>query len=1191
MPKKVTTEDFIKKAKEVHGNKYDYSKTVYVKNSQEVVIICPIHGEFPQTPANHTNKVSKSGCKDCGKISRQNKRKLGVEEFIKRAKEVHGDRYDYSKVVYVSNKHEIDIICSEHGIFPQIPGSHLRGGGCPGCAGNKKKTTEQFIEEAKLIHGERYGYLNSNVINSSSNVKITCFEHGEFEQTPESHLLGSNCPKCAGNKKKTTEQFIEEAKVIHGDKYDYSKVVYVGNKKEVTIICPIHGAFDVRASHHTHSMVGCARCAGRGFSKMSYEKAKEWVSKRSPKISKKEEWIDFSKEQDFPEDLPADPRSYYKEDWKCWPDFLGSYNRWTIKTLTHYLEQIKPCLYIAPISVLVTIIEANGLDRYLSLQSIKQLQETKPASKEREDTVKGILGEILEGNEKESEGEEIHDGSFDKEEDEELTDDEFLDILNTEEEGEEDLPEVDLIEKTLDALDTDVITSSLDDERIEFIISNMVNDIWYKVLNEDIEFESLSKKTYKNELPKKIVQDFLEEHKEVINFPMPKEWNYSKEPYLSQKLYAYRVWKRRRYGNFNGTGGGKTIGGALAARCAGAKNVLIITFDSTVGYAQKDEKTRGWIKELENAFPDKLKYYTKFDKNVKLESGYYNYLILNYETFQQKGSANYVIDLLDRNTFDAVILDEVHCVKQRHASTISKRRDLIVALCNRAVKIKPDCCIMPMSATPVVNNLVEPKSIVEIIEQVQLDDVSTKPTVSNCFELHRRLTNCGIRYRNDKTNILKNKKHTLIEIDGSDLLEKAKSLKKGDVLAREKLVLPLKLDAIKDLINSRKGKTILYTHYVGDGIDKMIKDYCTDLGYSVAVYTGNNVDGRSNDLADFIAGKYDLLIGSQPMGTGVDGLQKVSDTMIYLSLPWTKAATDQTDGRINRAHPKFKEVEIFVPLVSIAGKYNWDHKRYNTVTYKATIANAVVDGIIPDKLIPPAKDLISKAEDATDEWIERLNTEGPIMYERPELDIDLFPEAEDKEEWKKRVESELSDFNRKGKTTRSENMNKKFSEDPQSWYRYHALRKSRMEEWSEIPYEYIATKINSDDDVIADFGCGENLFRKCESVKNNKVYSFDHVAIDESVIACDMKNTGLDDNSVDIAVFSLSLWGTNYLDYMKEAHRILTRRGALYIAEPLSVCEDGKMDDLIDKIQKIGFGLLGGIEKRNKFVYITFIKK
>ena len=146
-----------------------------------------------------------------------------------------------------------------------------------------------------------------------------------------------------------------------------------------------------------------------------------------------------------------------------------------------------------------------------------------------------------------------------------------------------------------------------------------------------------------------------------------------------------------------------------------------------------------------------------------------------------------------------------------------------------------------------------------------------------------------------------------------------------------------------------------------------------------------------------------------------------------------------------------------------------------------------------------------------------------------------------------------------------------------------------MESWEEIPYEYIATKIKDSKDIVADFGCGENLFKNC--ILKNKVYSFDHVAIDDSVISCDMRKTGLGDESIDAAVFSLALWGTNSDEYIKEAYRVLRRKGMIYIAEPSKNYEtEDEQERFINILNDIGFQQVGSIENRGKFIYITGIK-
>ena len=143
MSKKLTTEIFIERARKIHGNKYDYSKVVYVNCYSLIIIICPLHGEFVQTPTVH---LSGRGCQKCGGTTR-----LTTEEFINKARKIHGNTYDYSKVVYVNTHIEIIIICPKHGEFLQTPNGHLSGKGCMKCSGLEKSTTEKFIIRAKQI--------------------------------------------------------------------------------------------------------------------------------------------------------------------------------------------------------------------------------------------------------------------------------------------------------------------------------------------------------------------------------------------------------------------------------------------------------------------------------------------------------------------------------------------------------------------------------------------------------------------------------------------------------------------------------------------------------------------------------------------------------------------------------------------------------------------------------------------------------------------------------------------------------------------------------------------------------------------------------------------------------------------------------------------------------------------------------
>ena len=191
-------------------------------------------------------------------------RKKTKEEFIKDAREKHGDKYDYSKVGYVNDKTKVCIICPEHDEFWQRPADHLRGIGCPKCGGSCVLTKEEFIKKAREVHGDKYDYSKIEYVNSATKVCIICPEHGEFWQEANSHLQGAGCPKCKGDKTRercvsTKEGFIKKVKEIHKDKYDYSKVHYVNSKTKVCIICPKHGEFWQTPNGHTNG-AGCLKC-------------------------------------------------------------------------------------------------------------------------------------------------------------------------------------------------------------------------------------------------------------------------------------------------------------------------------------------------------------------------------------------------------------------------------------------------------------------------------------------------------------------------------------------------------------------------------------------------------------------------------------------------------------------------------------------------------------------------------------------------------------------------------------------------------------------------------------------------------------------------------------------------------------------------------------------------------------------
>jgi len=185
------------------------------------------------------------------------------KEFINKAQKIHGNKYDYSLTEYINARTKVKIICPEHGIFEQNASSHIRGRGCIKCSGILRHDKIYFYSMAKMVHGERYDYSLVEYKNQNSLIKIICPEHGIFEQKPVNHLLNKQgCSKCSGNKKLTTEEFIEKAKKIHGNRYDYSLVEYSGAKNKIRIICSEHGIFEQIATNHIGkgNESGCPMC-------------------------------------------------------------------------------------------------------------------------------------------------------------------------------------------------------------------------------------------------------------------------------------------------------------------------------------------------------------------------------------------------------------------------------------------------------------------------------------------------------------------------------------------------------------------------------------------------------------------------------------------------------------------------------------------------------------------------------------------------------------------------------------------------------------------------------------------------------------------------------------------------------------------------------------------------------------------
>lgn len=245
-------------------------------------------------------------------------KRLTQEEFIKRAKEIHGDKYDYSKAIFDNVDEKVCLVCKEHGEFWQSPYKHInRKQGCPYCSRNVKFTKEKFIEECLKTHSIKYDYSEVEYINAQKNVKIICPEHGAFWQKANYHRRGGNCPLCVGGIKDTTETFIEKAKKIHGNNYDYSRVVYKNSIEKVEIGCPKHGYFFVKPNNHLGELKGgCPKCKESNGEK----RVRGWLEKNGFELNK-----DFFQEYRFEDckDKYTLPFDFYIPSKKILIEFQG----------------------------------------------------------------------------------------------------------------------------------------------------------------------------------------------------------------------------------------------------------------------------------------------------------------------------------------------------------------------------------------------------------------------------------------------------------------------------------------------------------------------------------------------------------------------------------------------------------------------------------------------------------------------------------------------------------------------------------------------------------------------------------------------------------------------------------------------------------------------------------------------------
>jgi hypothetical protein len=730
----------------------------------------------------------------------------------------------------------------------------------------------------------------------------------------------------------------------------------------------------------------------------------------------------------------------------------------------------------------------------------------------------------------------------------------------------DELPKI-KVQKSLEFLNSKIVASA-DREAIDFFIASRRNRIWADVFEDESTVEAIEAFTDEG-YGREVRDQFLDEYNQARDMIIPSGWAFRIDgkitpPNLMQKLAAVHLRSQKRMLNLSLTGTGKTIGGILSSRIIDAHLTIIICPLDTV---------TNWHGEIKHVFPDSRVTIKNFNPHWEnIETGHH-YMIMNHEMFQQPSTPDRIRQLLERYQIDLIIIDEIHRCKQRSEDP-SKRRQMVLALITNATEINPELHVLGMSATPVINNLKEGKSLVELITGVERPDLGEKANINNCMQLHQAFVTLGIRSKvKPKIDI----NRIRIPVDCTHLVDRIRE-EGTSILKMEQILTSARLPTI---LKEIRRKTIVYTHYV-EGIIDLLKEAIEAEGWTVGFHIGGDKSGRN----DFINGSVDVLIASSAMATGVDGFQRVCDRLILNIPPWTSAELEQLEGRLNRQGQVHDTLTILMPVtygLDDGEHWSWDEGRLARLQNKQTVADAAVDGVMPEGQLRSE----SQAFRDLRKWLERLKTGEQKSVIRAKIFVPL-PDIDPTDIQRRNVQyGDFSRMNARWNRSYSHTNYERLQSNPEEWMQYHTLYQEARKTWSITPYEEAIKWLEKRSDlVIADFGCGEALIAKAFAGRHT-VHSFDFIAINDSVIECDMTHVPLEDSCLDVAMFNLSLMGLNITDHIREVARTLKLDGQLWIYEVTSHFKD--LAGFVQGLELAGFRIIENTEVW-KFRYIHAIK-
>lgn len=503
------------------------------------------------------------------------------------------------------------------------------------------------------------------------------------------------------------------------------------------------------------------------------------------------------------------------------------------------------------------------------------------------------------------------------------------------------------------------------DELSQMVVEESATALWNEVHDDESNagnvMAQIRKSAAGDPFRERVANQFTDELKAAQEFKMPEGWNPYREdketgkiteiePSLMQRRFALKALQDRSVLNLSGTGQGKTIAAVLATTSDGARETLVVAPANV---------TDQWADEYRKSFPgmDVQMGLPKAGQTIP-ETDKPRVWVVTHNAFSQdpKDVQQRVDGLQGR--LDAVVFDEVHRLKSNDETEDSKRRRFMEKFMDANREGNPNMMVIGQSATPVITDLSEAKSLLKLVNGEAPANFQTKPTIKNMMAAHGHLAANGIRYNPAVKNMDRDDTHIDITRSAPEVLKRVKALQKEagtDTLhpsMMEQALLPEKLPAITE--NVRKAKadgspTVIYTKYT-TGITEPMKAHLEKEGFRVACFTGDQPAAeRAENKRKFENGELDVLIGSDSIGTGVDGLQSVSNNMIVAVMPNTAADDEQIVGRLDRkGQSKRVKVSYMMTHANVGGGNSWSYckGRKNRIDFRRSMADAVTDGVV-----------------------------------------------------------------------------------------------------------------------------------------------------------------------------------------------------------------------------------------------------